>query len=163
MYKAAPLESGVKNNTLTIFTGWMTKTSEMLLEESSPCWVGEQLSAFAPGKSGLRSRFGSTFDHHPAVFRCQDSPHRVMFKRGSTGCRETVWIIHHKLLASIQPRCNTIPLLCINHVAFWHIIRCVLHQIEGVHFEKHSKFSHPTLVWLNESWQCTSNVLMSLN
>lgn len=53
----------------------------------------EQLGVFAPGEGRLRSSFGSTVDHHAAVFRCQDSLHGVVFKRGSTGWGGTVWFI----------------------------------------------------------------------
>ena len=72
------------------------------LETRSPGGVGEQLGVFAPREGGLWSRFGSTFDHHPAVFSCQDSLHWVVLKRGSTGCGGRVWIIHHKLRSCIH-------------------------------------------------------------
>lgn len=84
----------------------MTLIVELCWCEASPCGVGQQLGAFAPGENRLGRRLGSTLDQCSAVFRCQDSLDGVPFKRRCAGCRETVWIIHQgpPLLLTPDPK-----------------------------------------------------------
>lgn len=63
--------------------------SKRAIISSSPGGVGQQLSVFAPGQRRLWSCFGPTFNQHPAVSRCQNSFHWVVFKCWSTGWERT--------------------------------------------------------------------------
>lgn len=87
---------------------------EVCSGEASPCGVGQQLGAFAPGENRLGRRFGSTLNQRSAIFRCQDSFYGVPPKRRCTGCRETVWIIHQ---IPLPPTKST--LLCVKKITLF--------------------------------------------